>query len=345
MTDKPRDILPEERLHPASPRALACLVAAALLGGLLFNAAVVRLFEARPDLGNPTYGAFDAQWQRLLALDAPVQTLILGDSSGRHGIDPAVLDAELGTRSLNLCTIGNAGVVNAAWQLEAYLARHPAPERVVFMAVHDLWKREIEAPLIPWIPLPWGFWNDMRVTVALDREQTRDAFLTRHVPVYSQDRTVTELLMHPWRAGQGRVPFRDSGYSPIWKPDPQKARDDFRGHLKWTVPGGWQLSDQSRAALRAMVAMADEHGFRLYLASSPQLDAMVAHPDVQAYLADGRWILGEIIGDREHVRLVLDPPVGFPADVMQNSDHITREAVPAFTRELAGAIAEVEGRS
>ncbi len=337
-----QNILPTERAVRTSRRATAFTVVVVLACGLFFNAGLSLLLSARPALDNSTYVAFREQWQRLVRLEEPVETLIIGDSSGRHGIDPEILDDALGTVSLNLCTMGDAAVTNPAWQLEHYIQRFGPPKRVIMVAVHDLWKRDIKLPLIPVVPLPWGYWPTMRAPLELDRAETRDVFLARFVPVYSKDQTVLRTLMHPWRASRLQIHFSGQGFASIRRSDPDLARSDFADHLKWSAPAGWRISRASHHALEAMIAMAEEYKFELFVANSPQLVGMIDDDVFGPYYREGQEFLAGLLSGSPRAHLILSPPATYPAEQMQNSDHIAKDVVEDFTRRVATAVQACE---
>lgn len=58
--------------------------------------------------------------------------VIFGDSSGLMGIDPLVLEKQLGRTVQNFCTLAYAGPEAYGIMLEEYLARNPAPELLLF---------------------------------------------------------------------------------------------------------------------------------------------------------------------------------------------------------------------
>lgn len=342
VSDEQYGILPVERPHPRSWKAVASMVLLVLLSGIALNFAVKHLFRAYPALDNHTYASFYEQWKRLLDLDEPVETLILGDSSCRHGVDPRVLDDALGTRSLNVCTIGNAAVINSAWQLATYVERHGAPKRVILVQVHDVWRRGIQRPLIGRVPLRWGFWERLPPGLSLRGDQLKEVFANAYVPVYSQDKTLRDLLMHPSRAGKRRVLFTPQGYSPIEKPHARAVARDRAEHRTHSFPRGWRLSGQNQRALKSMMAMADEHEFDLYVASSPLSDNLLEGRDAARYFEEERSVLDDLTAQSERTHLILHPAVLYRSEEMRTSDHVTAKLATDFTRRVAEAVASVE---
>lgn len=69
--------------------------------------------------------------------DARGDIVIFGDSSGLMGIDPRILEKELGRTVQNFCTLAYAGPESYATMLEEYLKRNPKPELII-LAFHPI---------------------------------------------------------------------------------------------------------------------------------------------------------------------------------------------------------------
>lgn len=337
-----KGILPMERILPSSRRSVLWSVLALVLFAFALNGAFRALFVLHPELDNPTYTAFVAQWHRLTGLSAPVETLILGDSSGRHGIDPKVIDEVLDTRSVNLCTMGDAAVINAAWQLETYLDRWPAPRRVMLVFVHDVWPRQIALPLVPRVPQPWGYWESMRAHREYDDKIEREIFLERYAPVIRQDQTVSELIQYPWRTRRRRLEFSAAGFSPIWNASPENVAYDRKWQLIGARNSEWTISGESQHALEAMMSLAEERAFDLYLTSAPLNRGMLEDSDFGRYYRSFQAGLEHLAESSARTRVILKDPAEYPDSLMQNTDHIIREATADYSRRVAEAILQAE---
>jgi hypothetical protein len=169
-----------------------------------------------------------------------------------------------------------------------------------------------------------------------------EVFTVAYVPVYSQDMTLRELLMHPGEAGKNRVVFTAQGYSAIKKPHPSAVARDEAKHRETTFVEGWNLSDQNRRALQSMMAMADAHGFDLYVASSPLADTLVKGRDVAAYFDTQRSALVDLTSRSRRTHVILNPAVTYPWADMRTTDHVTEKLATDFTGRVAEAIASVE---
>ena len=146
---------------------------------------------------NRGYRLVREKWTLLLNLKEPVEWLVLGDSSGNQAVDPALLDARLGGRSLNLCTTGNALVLGDLWMLETYLRRFGPPRGVVLVHTYDLWGRDKNSNTVADVPLPWGYWTEREHPLHLGTEELMDLFLHPLLD-YMMDYLMLFLTMVVW---------------------------------------------------------------------------------------------------------------------------------------------------
>jgi len=110
---------PGERLHPTSVGRIVWCACAALALVCAINVWAARALALHPL--NQASRVIRAKWSLLMNQKKPVDTLVLGDSSGNHGVVPAILAARLGGTALNLCTVGDLLAVNDCWMLERYI--------------------------------------------------------------------------------------------------------------------------------------------------------------------------------------------------------------------------------
>lgn len=346
MTEDARhSILPTEHIAPSSRWGIALTVIVVLTSGVFMNLLVKRVLSSHPGMDNPSYAAFDAQWQRLDSLEEGLDTLILGDSSGRHGLNPEEFDDVTGGRSLNFCTMGNAAVINAAWQLEAYLRRWPAPRRVLLTIVHDVWPRTLSPQLAGRVPLGWGFWHDLRAKENYAEGDRWTVFENRYLPLMSQHQTLSELALYPWKIGERRIEFNASGFGPIWRPRPENVADDRHWQIKALANQTWAASDQSRRSLAAMMSLAEEYGFDIYVALSPMNRELYEDEGFQQYYTSYLDGLRRLIGDSPRAHLLSDAPALYEDGEMQNTDHIARDMTTGYTRLVAEQVLQVESRA
>ncbi len=116
----------EEVLRSPSIRTWVATALVAMGVVLLCNAAAGRLLEAFPQ--NDGYAMIKGKWNLMKGLKRPVDVLVLGDSSCSLGVDPRVIEGEIGGTALNLCTIGDMAVVGDYWMLDHYIEKFGAPK-------------------------------------------------------------------------------------------------------------------------------------------------------------------------------------------------------------------------
>ena len=99
------------------------------------------------------------QWNLLLTLEQPVDTLILGDSSGAYGVLPDVVEEVLGGSAINLCTDGQSAPLADPWMLSTYIEKYGVPDRVILVRTPLTYTRDTPLDCVARIPMPWKFWE------------------------------------------------------------------------------------------------------------------------------------------------------------------------------------------
>lgn len=125
-----RSVIPSHPLGPVLSVLLPILGVFLFIGSLAYlgSSAIEKEYNA----ATPNeYTIVDQQVQRIKS-GARGDIVIFGDSSGLMGIDPGILEKELGRSVQNFCTLGYAGPESYGIMLKEYLARNRAPELVLF---------------------------------------------------------------------------------------------------------------------------------------------------------------------------------------------------------------------
>jgi len=298
-------------------------------------------------LGNFTtnfgYWTIYQKWDLLANMDESVDWLILGDSSCNQGVMPSVFYNDLGERAVNLCTIGNLGVVNELWMLEEYIDRFGPPGNVVIVHVYDVWHRDIDPVLFGQVPRPWGFWHQHSLGQYIFGEQTvRDqAFLERFIPLYSQTRAITTNLQmaamlqdNPFKANWYIQP---DGFLVATEPHPEVVVNGARDHIQFTSENGFQISKLNDLAMQEIVELADSYRINVYLVNSPVYEGLYADPTYQDYLYG---VQAKLAGFAIYSQFVyhIEAVQTFPADLMQNPDHLIQPGAEIYTHWLVEQI-------
>ena len=359
-----RPRLPSEHVPRSTPLGVAATLAVCIATVLALNAGARHLPDrAGNNLG---YRLVDQKW-RLVAREVPSPervVLVVGDSSGNQGVDPVVLAAALrpadapegdGPSVLNLCVVADALAVHDAWILGEWIGRHGPPAAVVVVHTFDIWYREADTPqgaaLLARVPVPLWRWGLLRPSVSFSRENLSTFLLARWAPLYAEDSTLRAMLADP-KTTRARYTSREGiawqwvderGFLSVRAVRPQAVARDTRGHQNFLARARFRMSDDNRAGLEALARLGAEGGFPVYIAAAPMHDALWEHASMQRYHAALRDWFDAF--EREHpgVRIVLREPVTFPAQQMQNSDHVAAPAAASYSRTLGEAIRAVGG--
>jgi hypothetical protein len=334
--------LPQESLLPSAWRR----VWLELIGSLVILVAIN--FGMMWYLGNYTsnYGfwTIHQKWWLLEYLDEPVDWLILGDSSCNQGVMPSIFENELGETAVNLCTIGNLGTVNDLWMLEEYIDRFGPPRHVLIVHVYDIWHRPLDPVLFGQVPRPWGFWNEHTFGSALfeDEAVREEAFLERFVPLYSQTRAITSILRmslmlqhNPFKPGWH---LEADGFLAATESHTDVVVNGALEHIQFVTENIFTISPTNDMAMQEIGVIADNYGFEVYLVNSPVYQGLYNNPAYQNYLNGLQQKLSEF--DRDSAYVFHIPAVRtFPAELMQNPDHLILPGAEQYTHWLIEQIA------
>jgi len=334
---------PVRRLSPRekSPSAKFVTFALEVLGSLLVL--VLLNSFALWYLGNysPNYGYWTLQqkWALLGKMDAPVDWLILGDSSCNQGVSPALIQEKLGETAINLCTIGSVTALNDVWMLEEYIQRFGPPKGVVIGHVYDIWPRDLDPLILGQIPRQWGFW--MEHTLGSDLLENPDLrsqlFQERYVPLLSQRLTLTSLL-RSLMFGQ-LIPFKpkwhmdEYGFLSGEQAQPKIAIQDAQDHMQFVRENEPDLSSINQQALERLVEIANAYQLPIYLVNSPLYEGLSADDGFQAYLGALTGQIDSVVGESQSVHRIAEIKT-FPAAQLQTADHLTLAGAQVYTEWL-----------
>lgn len=322
--------LPRETVPPCTAGRLTAVIAGALIIVAVVNVAAWWYLERyTPNTG---YLLIRAKWSLQANLKSPVDLLILGDSSGNQGVDPETLRDSLGVSSVNLCTIGDALVLNDAWMLEEYIGRFGPPKAVLIVHGYDMWSRDINVSVLSKIP---GSWWRRQPDLGFGVKNRIRVFLNRYVPLYAETASLGWVIRHPGSAFQSSDALRPDGFMVETTAEPDRVKKDVEVHLQFVRQQERVLSDVNRAALRLIAQLAEANDFDLCLAPGPIYDSLASDSAFLVYFAAVRDTLAAVTASSPHTRFLLTAPVTFPAERMQSADHVVGSAAAEFTSRLA----------
>ncbi len=337
--------LTHEIIQPLNGRSAAITVIGTIFLLLLANWAVLWYIQEYPR--NRGYWLVRQKWELLHELAAPVDWLIVGDSTGNQGLVPEVLEEQLGGTAVNLNTVGNMGAVDDVWMLEEYIERFGPPAHVLVIHSYDVWRRDVKPVFVAKTPLPWNSWQNKYVpSLSLTNEEQFNLWLVRYFPLYAENKSLGEIIKE-WIYAQRpifqkRFNLQDNGYMPLMTvPASSLFRQDVQNHINFVANSSFVMSDINQQALTQLINLADTHDIDVYLAFGPLFEEVAANEAFQTYYGQVRTEL-QAFADRSENLHLLPEIFTFPADQMENVDHVIFEAAKAYTSLIASAVEEVQ---
>ena len=337
---KPDKQPPEEITGTAGTWRILVAVLGTLLTTLLVNVSAIWYINNNPE--NLSEVLIKKKWEMVLDMEHPADWLILGDSSGNQGVVPDIFNKRFGGTSINMCTVGTLLALNDAWILDTYIQRLGPPRNVLIVHVYDIWQRDLNYYHMAKVPLEWHYWERLKPTLELDLHSTWSIFLTRYIPLYSHDRTLSRKIKHPWAGSRSYSQIQDDGFMARSEPNPVRVLEDAEKHKSFLKDNEFNLSALNRAALTQIIELAERYKFNVYLANGPVYEGLYETEDFRTYIASVREALGTFAASSEWLHYILQVPATFPADQMQNVDHLVYSAALVYTDELVSEIISLE---
>lgn len=341
MSDRTEAPLPEERIPPARWRDVAATVIGTVAFVLVCNTAVGwYLGRYTPNLG---YRVIRTKWNEALDPAASFDWIVIGDSVAGSNIDPDVLKRAFGVSAHNYGTTGYLGVAGSVWMLDAYIERHGPPRVVILHHAYDVWRRRAAVGTMAQVPLPWGYWRSTKPPAPLTFGQECELWAGRHFHLYANGRTLRHLAANPDRLFDVDGAFTAAGMR-INFPRPDEVRRDFRDHVRSLARRPrFRPSAQTEAALARLRALAERHGFDVYVPGPALYDELVREESFRSYYTGVRSFLEAEAAASPRIRFVLPDPTPFPRSSLDNCDHLAGAAPAAFTQALVDAIRTQQG--
>ncbi len=328
--------LTEEFVPETSLRVVLRTIIGTVVGVIFINfAALWYLAGFSPNTG---YQLIKAKWNLMRSLVNPVDLLILGDSSGNQGVDPDELGERLGLSAINLCTIGDAMVLNDAWMLGDYIDRLGPPQAVLIVHGYDTWSRDINISVSSKVPEDW--WRKEPRLELSPRQRIR-IWLNRYAPLYAEPISLGHVLENPWTVFHRYLHLSPKGFMSADKADPRQVLKDTENHLEFVRQKRPVLSVSNRKALEYIGRLADQYRFDVFVANGPIYRGLYADSVFVTYYDRLRAELSAVIGTNGHMHYILDPPMTFDKEAMQSADHVVTFAAEAYTARLAREIKHI----
>jgi hypothetical protein len=336
--------LPKEILPTTSWYKLILLILLTLVMVFLTNLFMIGYLDRNSM--NYGYWTIHQKWNLLDGLEAPVDWLVLGDSSCSQGVMPEVFMNELNQSAINLCTTGDMGTLDNLWMLEEYIQRFGAPKNVLVVQTFDMWHRDFNPVRLGQIPRPWNFWEDhtFGYDLMFDKDIRDETFVEHYVPLISQNKTIG-MIIRSTLAGKHN-PFNSTwemmgdGFVPAFESKPETVLAGEQQQIDFVTKNSFSVSFLNNQALWKMAKLAETNDFNLYLANSPAFEGLYANPDYQEYFHSLQYYLQDVANQSANVRYI--PSVKtFPVEQMQNPDHLIVSGAEEYTQWLVEEIRQI----
>jgi hypothetical protein len=329
--------LPKEIVHSSTKKKLAVAISTFLILVFAFNWCAIAYLKHY----NPKEWNFlsHLKWGILQGLEKEGSDwLVIGDSSGNQGVDPQYFKKRLNQSAINLCTIGPLLTLDGSWMLDYHIKKYGAPKNVLMIHVPDLWYRDFDENVFSEVPWDLIGSNDLSPQLDYTLEQESNLFVNRFLPIYSKNGSLTEILRGDFELFAPTVEVDSLGYNPRREQDKDNVVKDTKTHIDFYTENDFEVSYYVEQGLISTMENCEKHGVNLFIAMSPIHDELGNSKEFQAYQNEINKYLVSLSSKYERTHIICESTMLFPADKMQNSDHIIHSESEAFTNYLIDRI-------
>lgn len=254
--------------------------------------------------------------------------VIFGDSSGLMGIDPRILEKELGHTVQNFCTLAYAGPESYATMLEEYLKRNPKPELVI-LAFH---------PIQLGRDKQWDGWPKI-IKESFNKSSDRICW-DKKIGNFLDTVLYESMLYIPLKGGYGGYygspkaveKAMDQDHGSLIDPSvlypqpstPRPARTELKG-----------MTEAYRASLEILKNVVEKHGLdTLVLVRTPLPEHLLYD---RARIDEAYQEVGTTLGVKKN-KLLLDELSSMPSHYFSSRTHLNRYGKKEFSRMLASKL-------
>ena len=193
------------------------------------------------------------------------------------------------------------------------------------------------------IPLSWGHLMGLQPQPARSATDVVQLFVARYVPLYSRKTSLAEQFKRPWSSPAKKFHLEDDGFMPVHGANPKRVRRVANDRIETVRERSeFCLSKANQEALERIAALAQKHGFDVYLANAPIYEGLFENQEFKGYLAQVHASLDAFVSQSPRMHYVLREPMTFPADQMENPDHLIYSAALVYTDSLVSEIISLQ---
>ncbi|MEB3358385.1 MAG: hypothetical protein VKK04_16790, partial [Synechococcales bacterium] len=249
-----------------------------------------------------------------------------------------------------LCIFGPLLVFNNAWMLEQHIQQVGPPKNVIIIHVYDLWERDIEDETLAHLsrmPLSKRTWQSFNPRLELNLGHQLQWFSFRYLRLHTSNETIAGFLREPVKTfKEGReFTVTPSGFTPKQGAELLDIAEDVEDHLDEIGDEPFAISEINQESLEVIRSLAEEYEFNVYFVASPLYQGLYEQPKFRRYFRRVKRELERFANSSDRLHVLMDDPITFEANQMENVDHLIESGAKIYTRKIAEQIAETQPNS
>lgn len=278
-------------------------------------------------------------WHGLLELQAPVDNIIMGDSTAGVCVITGPITDRLGGSTINLTNNVGSSILTDAWMVEQYIQRWGTPKNVLLIRSNSGYEVPHNLEFMSVVPLGWGYWDN--IAPNWEKNELIDLFIKKYIVIYSNSDILSNRLLNPMT--MFKQPYQKTNPSLTYSSGSTAASDMdnvLKGRPAW-IYGTFNPSIDSTTALKFMSNMAEKRGFNLYIIVGPECDEIFADPARKAKISSMYKYVAQFAKSK-NVYVIPNVPIQFKKESMQNPNHLRPGAEKVYSEKITDAIASIQ---
>ena len=293
----------------------------------------------------------EQKWGILQNMEAPVDWLILGDSTGNQGVVPEILESKLGGTAVNLATIVPMTTLDDAMMLDVYIEKFGPPKNIVIVHSYDALFHEMSPLTFAKVPLPWGISSQYRFSPALiNVSQQVQISVARHFPLYFENGTLKDIIFDGLKSpetlftsNKADLGLTPEGYMPRYEARPQGVEEDTNWHIEAIQEHEFVVTNVNIVAIDHITMLANQHGINVYIFTGPLYEGFYENEVFQERFSEIQAWWSTATGGSEYVHYMTSVST-FPSDQMEEVDHATHAGAEIYTENISLEIMKLKER-
>jgi hypothetical protein len=242
----------------------------------------------------------------------PVDVIFFGDSTGKDGILPDIIEQETGLKSINLASYAMVSGFADIYFLNKYLQKNTPPKKIFILRTLYTWKKPIRFDEYLEVSPDIGTSFYLLKNSVFSVEKFFHAAIARHARILRENNAIRRKVTAPWNYDR-------------YIPEYANGR---------VIQGKHFVRDESLELLERMCNIAEKYDIEMYILQAPYAEKMKVDVDFMSSSAEIISTIQSVTENNSHCSFV-DTLQFYKENLMADKTHTNKKGAEVFSTWLA----------